>query len=199
MSDELTHVLTQTHRHYRSDMHNLISISEARDRQWPLIADCGTVWIPGQEWQTDDLPLCQRCKSAQGRPLATRGPRHGRPTYVYRCYDADDRLIYVGCTVSPVQRMDQHRQTSWWHEQVARTRFIVFPNRDYALSMERQAIADENPRWNVRGRDRALWTADDYRDAHFAMLKKGAAETRVHKLRLEALRRFNLDLLEETA
>lgn len=194
----LSHTLTQTHRHYAATV-NVIEIEEARSHKWPLVSDCGIAWIPGPAHETDALPLCPSCEAAQRRAIPLRFRRPTQPTYVYRHFDADGRLIYVGCTVSPPQRLEQHRQNSWWFDQVARTRMIVFPNRDYALEMERQAIAQENPRWNVRGRDRSLWTADDYRDAHFAMVRKGAAPSRINKLRSEALRRHSIDLAEEAS
>lgn len=188
----LTHTITQTHRHYR-DGDNAISVDEAREHKFPLFAECGTVWIPGSASETANLPMCPQC-SARDRQGVTNGVV--RPHYVYRCFDAEDRLIYVGVSFSPLRRMEQHSKTSWWFDQMARTTFRVFQNREYAHMKERQAIAEENPRWNIRGRDRGLWTTDDYRDAHYALTVREADEKRLEKLRLEALRRFGVDLAE---
>lgn len=74
------------------------------------------------------------------------------PHYVYRCFDASGRLIYVGCTVNPVARLRAHRRHAWWGSQIASTRLIVFPNRRYARAMEWTAIVHERPRWNVKSR-----------------------------------------------
>jgi predicted GIY-YIG superfamily endonuclease len=154
-----------------------------------LRAKCGVVWVPtilGGRNEYPDVGECPNCYPV-------------RPGYVYRCYDSDDRLIYVGCSVAPKSRLDQHRKSSWWFEQVARVRYTVYSDKDYALRKESEAIATENPRWNVRGRDRGLWTADDYRDAHRALQETGGTSSRVQKLRSEAYRRFQVDLEVEEA
>jgi len=187
----------QTHRHYRDEVNNVIDVDGARAFGYPLVADCGRVWIPGEAEETKDLPICPDCEAANApREFVSR---EDRPHYVYRCYDGNDRLIYVGCSGMPKNRMDQHKASSWWFQQVERIRYTVFPGRTYALAMELKAIAEENPRWNIKGRDRSLWTADDYRDHHFALNVTGASEKRLNKLRVEALRRYNLELGEESA
>ncbi|RCK68312.1 hypothetical protein DT076_16835 [Desertihabitans brevis] len=43
-----------------------------------------------------------------------------RDTFVYRVYDADDRLLYVGRTRAPRRRRWQHEQRSPWIEQAHR-------------------------------------------------------------------------------
>ncbi|WP_202033167.1 DUF3039 domain-containing protein [Nocardioides sp. WS12] len=192
----LTHVLTQTHRHYAANC-NVIGTDDARKNKHPLVADCGTVWIPGAARDTKSLPMCPECEVAYARRLMR--PSDLRPHFVYRCFDGDDRLIYVGCSASPRQRMDQHRGSSWWFNQVERTRYVVFNDKDYALGKEREAIATENPRWNLKGRDRALWTAADYEDIHFAMIQNGASDKRLQKHADEARRRYSLDLLGEVS
>jgi predicted GIY-YIG superfamily endonuclease len=71
------------------------------------------------------------------------------PHYVYRCYDHAGRLLYVGCTYNPVARARQHRaERGPWIAHVARTRWIVWPNRRKALDMERLAIETEAPLFN---------------------------------------------------
>lgn len=191
----LTWTFKQTHRHYRDQVQNLVDTDEARERGLTLIADCGKAWIPGFASETDDLPMCPDCVTADRR----RSNGSDRPHYVYRCWDGNGRLIYVGVSVAPLQRMDQHKTNSWWFDQTARVTYRVFPTREYAMARERQAIAEENPRWNVRGRDREAWSADDYRDAHHSMTVRGAKVDRIHKLRLEAVRRWNVDLVQEEA
>lgn len=96
------------------------------------------------------------------------------PHFVYRCYDRDGRLLYVGCTNNPVYRLQSHAANSWWGSKIHSTRLIVFPNRDKALSVERLAIWSEMPRCNIKGRwwigdDRADWSAQDYLDLDHAV------------------------------
>lgn len=31
-----------------------------------------------------------------------------RPHYLYRCYDANGRLLYIGCTIDPFKRWREH-------------------------------------------------------------------------------------------
>lgn len=160
-----------------------------------LIAKCGMVFVPihtAKEVKRLQLEDCPDCKSADGRYQPHRLPIE--PHFVYRCFGADGRLLYIGCSVAPKTRLDQHRLTSWWYEQVAETRVTVFPNRDYALWKEAQAIAAENPRWNIKGRDRSTWTPGDYADLMFLLRQKGAAESRVQKVREEARDRLDVDL-----
>lgn len=164
-----------------------------------LKAKCGLVWVPtrtggkGSGGVEDEWPDCPRCHD----PRPTRVP--GRPHYVYRCYDQDDRLIYVGCTFSPLSRMDQHRLSTWWWEQVRRTRYTVFPNKSYALFAERTAIETENPRWNIRHRVRDNWTVEDYRDFHAAVAFGNGSASRLERVRNQCLSRFGVDITEPEA
>lgn len=90
-----------------------------------------------------------------------------RPHFVYRCYDTNGALIYVGCSVNPKVRVEGHRLNAWWGDQIATTRNLVFPDADSALYRERKAIYIEKPRHNVKNRwykgdEREHWTLDDY-------------------------------------
>lgn len=169
-----------------------------------VTASCGVRWVPvAAGKQASAYPDCPDCKSGRSET----DPKANRPHYVYRCYDADDRLIYVGCTVAPVNRMTTHKVASWWFEQTVRIRYVVFPTRQYALRMERQAIANERPRWNVKGRwpNRALWEEGDYADYWFAATQAAATPITAHTQKhlshvaAEAKRRYGIDLEEIAA
>lgn len=101
------------------------------------------------------------------------------PHYVYRCYDIDGRLIYIGCTNNPRSRFQLHESGSWWWQFVASQRCTVFPDREKALQVERDAIYDERPRCNVKGRwyfrdPRADWTALDYAEFHETVVRSAS-------------------------
>lgn len=71
---------------------------------------------------------------------------------VYRAYDAEGTLLYVGCTVALDARMRDHEKNSpWWffhcHLEVKR-----FASHKAALAEELRLIQTEHPRWNVRDR-----------------------------------------------
>lgn len=122
----------------------------------------------------------------------SRGPRHhdeSRPHFVYRCYDADGVLLYVGCSVNPTARVEQHRATAWWGDRIASVRNLVFPTRRDALARERDAIYTERPRCNVKNRwysqdPRRDWTEWDY--LHFELALRNGADL-IHGDRSRAL------------
>lgn len=72
--------------------------------------------------------------------------------YVYRAFDANDRLLYVGQTVSVETRLRAHERHSPWFIFMARVEQVAYPTREGALEAEAEAIATEFPRWNVHGR-----------------------------------------------
>lgn len=67
---------------------------------------------------------------------------------VYRLFDADSNLLYVGMALHPENRIVRHRRKPWgkkithftveWHE-----------GRHVALAAENHAIATENPAHNI--------------------------------------------------
>jgi predicted GIY-YIG superfamily endonuclease len=82
--------------------------------------------------------------SANPRP---HDVEHG-PTAVYRLYDEDGHLLYVGCSRTPKRRIAAHRVRPWWSA-VARTDVQQFATRDEARRIETEAIQNENPRHNI--------------------------------------------------
>jgi predicted GIY-YIG superfamily endonuclease len=75
-----------------------------------------------------------------------------RPTSVYRLFDADDRLLYVGCSEYWNLRINAHRRDKDWFPTVTRTTVERFPTREEALAAELAAIRTEAPIHNVRGK-----------------------------------------------
>ena len=73
---------------------------------------------------------------------------------LYRLFDRDDNLLYVGITFMPGNRFRQHKREKRWWSEVARRETVVFPNRQEAEDAERDAIRAERPiynsRWNGR-------------------------------------------------
>ena len=69
-------------------------------------------------------------------------------TFVYRFYDVEDRLLYVGLTMDTNRRWEKHRRREWWAA-VARTDVQSFPDRESAKRAERVAINTESPLHNI--------------------------------------------------
>lgn len=75
-----------------------------------------------------------------------------RRSTVYRVFDGDDRLIYVGVTLSRT-RFDQLRCGSDWWAQADRIALQHFATWEEAVEAEHAAILAEHPRYNIfRGR-----------------------------------------------
>lgn len=69
-------------------------------------------------------------------------------TALYRHFDENGDLLYVGISISAVQRLSQHRSSSPWFEQIAKVDIEWHPTREAALRAEREAIISERPRYN---------------------------------------------------
>ena len=67
---------------------------------------------------------------------------------LYRFFDANGDLLYVGITNSPPRRFQQHKtDKDWWHE-VASITLAEYPTRTDLMNAEREAVKSESPRYN---------------------------------------------------
>lgn len=69
------------------------------------------------------------------------------PHWVYRVYDADERVLYVGCTLDPLRRMAEQKWAHWWDD-IAHIEWDSYP--DYATGREAElsAILFLDPSYN---------------------------------------------------
>ena len=70
-------------------------------------------------------------------------------TALYRHFDSDGLLLYVGISLSAVERLGGHMATSRWASKIARMDIEWFPSRELALEAEKRAIKAEKPQHNV--------------------------------------------------
>lgn len=71
------------------------------------------------------------------------------PHFVYRFYNSDGEILYVGYTNSPSRRWSSHqRSKSWWSE-VSYKSFDVYNSSEEALIAEAVQIRDLEPLYNV--------------------------------------------------
>lgn len=68
---------------------------------------------------------------------------------LYRFYDIDSRLLYVGITKNPAARFQQHEQSKDWWDQVASITLEQHASRQALMDAERAAIIAEQPAYNV--------------------------------------------------
>lgn len=70
------------------------------------------------------------------------------PTSLYRYFDVDGRLLYVGITSASTLRMLHHAHGSAWWTKVRSASFKHYRTRDQALAVERKAVVAEEPLYN---------------------------------------------------
>jgi predicted GIY-YIG superfamily endonuclease len=81
-------------------------------------------------------------------PERGSGPRDGITT-VYRMFDYQNKLLYVGISNRVDMRIEQHRATKEWFWRVDRITTMTYPNRQAALDAEKFAIKTEKPIYNI--------------------------------------------------
>lgn len=104
---------------------------------------------------------------------------------VYRFYDADGRLLYVGRTGKLVERMAQHRRKQPWFADIATTTLVLCSSYTAAIAAEAHAIKTENPLYNadlsaaaVRGHRTRKARNDSWHDAGFQCFDAGCRKCR---------------------
>ena len=70
-------------------------------------------------------------------------------TALYRHFDAEGRLLYVGVAANPLRRLAQHEKHAAWFGAVAEIKIEWFASRPKALRAELSAIGKEQPLHNV--------------------------------------------------
>lgn len=70
-------------------------------------------------------------------------------TTLYRYFDSDGQLLYVGITGDNTKRQSQHRRNSFWFGEIASATFEHFDDRISALEAEATAIQEEKPKFNI--------------------------------------------------
>jgi len=67
---------------------------------------------------------------------------------LYRHFDAEGGLLYVGTTLSPLHRQRRHLATSDWRDEIAAITIERFPSQSTARDAEALAIVRESPKYN---------------------------------------------------
>lgn len=70
-------------------------------------------------------------------------------TQLYRHYDTNGRLLYVGISLNVLNRTAAHESNTPWFLEVVRIEIDHYPSRDEASRAERAAIRREHPKYNT--------------------------------------------------
>lgn len=82
-------------------------------------------------------------------------PPMGERTALYRLFNADDELLYVGITWQPLSaRMGEHAAEQPWWREIDHATAIWYPTRQEADQAETKAIQAEHPKYNVKKKNR---------------------------------------------
>lgn len=68
---------------------------------------------------------------------------------LYRHFDAEGALLYVGISLRPFTRTSQHVSLAPWADQIANVKIEYFPTRSEAMAAEARAVQEENPLHNI--------------------------------------------------
>ena len=69
-------------------------------------------------------------------------------TTLYRHFDSNDNLLYIGISLNEFNRFKQHMVNSDWSNDAAYTTYERFNTREEALKVERDSIINEKPLYN---------------------------------------------------
>jgi hypothetical protein len=74
-----------------------------------------------------------------------------RPTTLYRFFDADGELLYVGITSVGGVRWSQHKSSKPWWPEIVTASLAHYETRTEAMAAESEAIRAEGPKHNRAG------------------------------------------------
>lgn len=79
---------------------------------------------------------------------------YNQKTSLYRHFNKDGELLYVGISNNHINRLNQHKSASSWFEDISRVEIEHFETRGEALNAETKAIQEEKPKHNIAKRAR---------------------------------------------
>ena len=85
--------------------------------------------------------------------------KHTRSQVLYRHFDKDGVLLYVGVSGRLMRRLKEHHQNASWFSRIARVDVEHYPDRQSVLKAEIEAIQREKPLFNKQfaNRQRATY------------------------------------------
>lgn len=81
-------------------------------------------------------------------------------TALYRHFDKDGNLLYLGVSLNAIERTISHRDKSPWYQDIARIEIEWHNSRSAAYYHEKRAIQYEHPRHNIKDQCQPSETSD---------------------------------------
>jgi predicted GIY-YIG superfamily endonuclease len=100
-------------------------------------------------------------------------------TTLYRAFNSQDELLYVGISYDFLSRLKEHRHTSKWHKLAVKVTLEHFDTRQEAEQSELQAIQNEKPLFNKKDNE-------DWHNSSTHLLKIMSYEDLHHKRVVES-------------
>ena len=69
---------------------------------------------------------------------------------LYRCFDKDGTLIYVGMSINIRRRLSQHINKSGWFFDVSEIKISRYIDEEQCRAAEKHAIRTESPKYNIQ-------------------------------------------------
>lgn len=121
----------------------------------PALNEESTYAVPAFEPEPF-LPSPNSKRNPRGRSTPksrTRRPRTNKVTFLYRYYDVDDVLLYIGITDNLADRTSDHAWSSSWMNFAVRSTIERHATRGKAERTEVEAIRAERPLFNLAHND----------------------------------------------
>ncbi len=68
---------------------------------------------------------------------------------LYRHFDKDGMLLYVGISLNSIVRLSQHKLVSSWYHEIVNVTIEKFESRESVIIAEKKAIKEEYPKHNI--------------------------------------------------
>jgi hypothetical protein len=117
---------------------------------------------------------------------------------LYRHFDKDGKLLYVGISLNTLKRIRDHKSQSTWFDSVVRIEIERYPSREEALIAEERAIVEEKPLLNLRYAKR--WGAASRGPEKQKIYEEGLAEAKAKGIRVSkrsASVRWQIEMAEK--
>lgn len=79
---------------------------------------------------------------------------------LYKHYDQSGDLLYIGISLSAINRLYQHKAKSHWYHNIARVEIVNFSSRGELVRAESRLIKSLKPRHNIKCADRPNLTTN---------------------------------------